>query len=568
MATPETQSTAEAPPPATEEPPIRIALLLASSPEDRLGERPLSVAHTRTLRALERAYPVRFERVATTPTSDFDGLLVLGAVDAAIATELPKLLLPDGRRSDRAGATNEHADRSREVLMAEDLRLERPLRGRVLTEETIELEAPIDPGRAAVLASTPGRPVWWRLDKGAAETDVCAYPLAELGQDESLREHLRGGRFMGLLPLVSFLKRLLGQGGWREPPLRASFVVDDPNLHWRSYGFLDYRKLVAHATRHSYHVGFATVPLDGWFVEPRAAALLARNKSVLSLLIHGNNHVSRELGRLRTDAQAQPTIAQGLRRIASLERRSGVPVERVIVPPHGACSEAALRAAFRLGCEAACISRPYPWRDGLPAATPLAGWSPAELVTGGLAVLPRHPLSAPREDLVFRAILGQPLILYGHHGDFTDGLDTFEQAANDINSLGEARWGSLGSIARQSYTTRQLGDLLFVAMHARRVAIEVPSGARTLRCSIEEPFGGSGGHILAHAGGSVAVSFERGRGISEPLSLEGPRVELTLQADRPIDPATARSRPSGPWPLIRRWMVEARDRLQPLWRSA
>lgn len=564
MATPETHSTAEAPPRAGEEPPIRVALLLAPSRDDRLGERGLSAAHTRTLQALERAYPVRFEPIATTPTSGFDGLLALGAADGARATKLPRLLLPDARGSDRAHETKAQTARPSEVLMADDLGLERPLRGRAIREETLALEPPSDPDRGAVLASTLGRPVWWRLAGPAGETDMSAYPLAELGQGESLREHLRGGRFMGLLPLVSFLKRLLAHNGWRPPPLRASFVIDDPNLHWRSYGFLDYRELVAHATRHGYHVGFATVPLDGWFVEPRAAELLARNRSTLSLLVHGNNHLSRELGRLRTDGRAQATIAQGLRRVASLERRSGVPVERVIVPPHGACSEAALRAAFRLGCEAACVSRPYPWRDGLPAATPLAGWAPAELVTGGLAVLPRYPLSAPREDLVFRAILGQPLVLYGHHDDFAGGLDTFEQAAKDVNSLGEARWGSLGWIARQSYTTRQLGDRLFVRMHARRVSVDVPSGARTLRCSIEEPFGGSEGHVLDHGQGSLAVSFEQGRSVSRELALEGPRVQLTLRADSPIDPSTVPSRLSGPWPLLRRVMVEARDRLQAL----
>ena len=53
-------------------------------------------------------------------------------------------------------------------------------------------------------------------------------------------------------------------------------------------------------------------------------------------------------------------IAQALRRIAALERRYGVTVERVMVPPYEACSQAALRAMFRLGIEAACHTRPIP----------------------------------------------------------------------------------------------------------------------------------------------------------------------------------------------------------------
>jgi hypothetical protein len=97
-------------------------------------------------------------------------------------------------------------------------------------------------------------------------------------------------------------------------------------------------------------------------------------------------------------------------------------------PPHGACSEAALRAMFKLGFQAACISRTDPWRDRLPPVSALAGWCPAELVAGGLPVLPRHHLDARREELVFRALLHQPLILYRHHCDLAHGLDVLGQA--------------------------------------------------------------------------------------------------------------------------------------------
>jgi hypothetical protein len=63
----------------------------------------------------------------------------------------------------------------------------------------------------------------------------------------------------------------------------------------------------------------------------------------------------------------------------------------------------------------------------------------------------------------------------------------------------------------------------------------------------------------------VAISFKQGRGLSDPLELDGLRqVDLTLRADRPIDPSSIASRRTGPWPLARRWLVEARDRIQPL----
>jgi len=385
--------------------------------------------------------------------------------------------------------------------------LERPLRGRGLLEDRA-------PGRSAlpiasgdsVLATVAGRPVWW----GNENTDryVSVFPTEELQEGETLREHLRAGRFMGLVPLLHFLRVLCPELNRSEEPLLASFVIDDPNLHWPSYGFIKYADLIRHASTHRYHVGLAMVPLDGWLVNRRAASLVRANSAFLSLLVHGNDHIARELGRLSTDRNAEPAVGQALRRVAGFERRSGVVVRRVMVPPHGACSEAALRAMFKLGFEAACMSNPYPWRDRLPAPSPLVGWRPVEMVAGGFPVLPRYHIDRPREELVFRALLRQPLILYGHHWDLAQGLEVLEQAAEDVNRLGDVRWGPLDWIAGR---TRPI--------HAQA---ELPD--RSL----------------------------------ESDGLPG------LAAKRWPIPARQWPIPAKPWPIARRLLVEGRDRLRPL----
>jgi hypothetical protein len=525
----------------------------------------------RTLAALECAFPVDFERADLTDLNGVDGVLVLGRgalVKTLTLAGFPRLVLPFSAQPCESrvpvGADSAVASGGgSKVVLADDPGLARPLRRQAIYEKAVAVEAaPIPPGGRA-LATAKDTPVWWQLGDGAGALGMSAYPLSGLPRGDALRDHLRAGCFMGLLPLVHFLGHLLDEKRWRQPPLRASFVIDDPNLHWPSYGFLNYAQLAAHATRHGYHVGFATVPLDGWLVNRRAVSLLAKNGSVLSLLMHGNDHVVRELGRLSTDAEAGAAIAQALRRIAALERRCGLTVDRVMVPPYEACSQPALRAMFRLGIEAACVSRPHPWRDGLPAATPLAGWHPAELVAGGLAVLPRYPLVAPREDLPLRALLGQPLILYGHHGDFAEGLDVLGQAASEIDGLGEVRWGSLAWIARGNYTARLVDDVLLVRMHARRIAVEIPAGVHLLRISVPEPLGGARGHRLVHARGAMEIAFDGGWGASGPLEVDGPtRVDLTLAADQPLSPAQVHSRGIRPWPLIRRTLVEGRDRMQ------
>ncbi len=560
----------------------------------------------RLLAALERAYPVRFEQAEPADLGSLDGLLVLGPGPAATnaPARLPRLTLPDAveRRGSDAHASGTHANDASLPAAAENLPLvvladepgmARSLRGQAIAE-TATAEERLSPGPGStVLASVEDKPVWWRGDATVAVRETApaitpsgsgssasysAYPLASMQEGEALRDHLRIGRFMGLLPLVSFLEEVLGADGWRLPGPRAAFVIDDPNLHRPSYGFLDYAELAAHADAHGYHVALATVPIDGWLADRRAAALLAGNPQALSLVMHGNDHLARELDRLDTDPRAERAMAQALRRIAGLERRAGVSVDRVMTPPHGACSETALQAMFRLGIEAVSAAPPYPWRVGLPTATPLAGWHPAELVAGGLAALPRYALGAPREELALRAMLGQPLILYGHHDDFAQGLDVLAQAATEIGRLGDVRWESLGNIARGSYETWRQGETLLVRMHARRIALDVPAGVRTLRVHVPEPTGGAAGHRLTYAGGELEVAFVDGVGISEPLAVAarpaapaaepaddaaGPtRVELTLAADRPLDPTNVPAPGFTPWPWIRRALVEGRDRMQ------
>src|ERR1700739_3454325 len=378
----------------------------------------------------------------------------------------------------------------------------------------------------------------------------------------------RPERFMGLLPLLRFLERVLGVQRWRLPAARAAFVVDDPNLHWSSYGFLRYIELAAHAREHGYHLALATVPLDGWHVDRRAAALIRATAASLSLAIHGNDHVADEMGRLARQQHAEAAVAQAVRRVRGQERRARLPIDRVIVPPHSACSEASLRAMFRLGLDGACVNRPYPWRDEMPPASPLAGWHPAELVAGGIAVLPRRRLDESREELIFRALLGQPLVLYGPHGDIAAGLGVLEQAAEEVRRIAGPRWSSLGSLAAGCCATRRVGETLLVRMYARQSAIAVPAGGGTLGVQFSSPLGGAAWHRLAHSGGVAEVDFRGAWGLSAPIPCE-PRgeVELAVIPDSPLSPRSVPAPRPRLWPLVRRLASEGRDRAQPLLRG-
>lgn len=545
---------------------------VASLPRKLVGVVPVASAHRRRhlFATLEEAFPVRFEGCEANALGALDGVLEIVEPDASPVelvavseVRCPRLrVFEQTAASLRAGVDIDFTSSSGLPL---------PLRNRQLGEECgpARQGPPSPEAGIEVLAVAEGRPVWWRSNDGSGWAHFSAFSPAELGVDEALRDHLRLGRFMGLLPLLALLERVCGDRAWEKRPLKAAFVVDDPNLHGSSYGYLRYPELIAHSVRHGYHVALATVPLDGWFSRGRARELIRGNPQSLSLLVHGNDHVAGELLRLADARIAERVLAQALRRILALERRAGVCVDRVMVPPHELCSTVALAAMFRLGFEAACIGRRHPWRDTDAISTMVSArlikWYPTDIVDGGLPIVPRHPIEQARQELVFRALLGQPLILFAHHGDFADGLDALEQAASEINGLGDVRWESVGSIARDCFFTRRVGSELHVQMHARRIALDVPEGVGELQVELPSLLASEPVRRLSVGSARVALTRMGGSWRSGSLPVTpGKRVELTLLAEHPLQPATVPAPRPTLWPVARRALVEGRDRLRPL----
>ncbi len=357
----------------------------------------------------------------------------------------------------------------------------------------------------------------------------------ELAEGEALRERLRPGRNRALLALARFLAELTAHLRPPPAPLHAAFVIDDPNLRRRRYGHIDYAELLEHARSHGYHVAIAMVPLDGRLARRDGAAtrLFRAGARNLSLCVHGNDHDGPDLGRPTRDADALALVGQALRRTAAFEARTGLPVDRVMVPPHERLSEPVARALRAYGFAGVCTTRPYPWvantpeRHWLarpPAAGPLAAWNPVDLVAGGLPVLLRAEFEHPREDLALRAFLGQPLILYGHHDLLAEGPDALAQAAGEINRLGEVKWSSLGTIAR--------------ALTPARPAVD-PSALATVRPVTD-----------ARALDALPAPRRRLSPLLRRLASEG-RDRLGALPTRPLkprpDPATARGGPPRSW---------------------
>jgi hypothetical protein len=500
-------------------------------------------ARRRLLGALERAYAVHFTPLEETKSPA--AVVGFGAAPPARAG-IPTLLLQE---AGQPGTPSGVVEFTRDPLVPTSFR------DRGLVEEGTGM-VPFAPEEWTVLARVGGDAVWAARPGESLEIRAAAAP-PELAEGERLRDLLRPGRYFGLLPLVHFLQ-VVTEAVPSQP--RACFVIDDPNLHALSYGHVSYPALAEHAEAYGYHAAMAMIPLDSWFASGKAVSLFRERQAQLSLLVHGNDHVRGELARASSEAESTAVAAQALRRIESFERRCGVRVSRVMVPPHSACSVLGARGMLRAGFAALCTS---PTPRAPEADTTLADWHPAEFVAGGLPNIARDHLRAPHDDLPFRAFLGQPLVLYLHHEDLRDGLEVLADAASAVKACGAARWSSVGDLAKTQLTMRVAGDTGFVRLFSREARLSVPEGVRKL--SVELPGHDHWQSELVELRATrdeqpLEAPFEDGCAV---IDLPGAReLRLTLRHVEVLQPDAGSTRLK-PWALVRRLLTEGRDRLSP-----
>ena len=506
----------------------------------------------RLLDALARGFDLEFVEVGD---GALDGVVVFErpdqSVDALLA-ELPSL--------EYVSASDTLPTGPRAATFSHDPALPPVLRGRTMSDAG---SVPGTVPAARPLATSDGTVCWGVVDGGELSY-VASPPPAELAPGAPLRSHFEPAQVMALLPLVHFL-RTLSDRQWQRPGLRATFIVDDPNLHWHTYGYLDYAELAAHAREHGYHVSLATIPLDAWYVHRPTAALVAAARDRISLSVHGCDHFGPELGQVAGSEDARRLLALATRRMTALERRSGLRVDRVMVPPHGACSNDVLRALVDERFAGIVADWPLWWAPPEVGERALAAWEPADLSARGIPLLTRYFLPSLGDDLVFAALLDQPLLTYAHHWDFEGGLSPLERLSDEVSRAGEVRWQSLGEILVSNYATSFADGQARVRLYSRDVVVPLPEAAESLVVSV----------AASHADPEferVSVRFGPGSSTTEaridellPIPPDWADTHVRISLDRSdASPSPSPRRRPPVVALPRRALTELRDRTLPL----
>jgi hypothetical protein len=435
-----------------------------------------------------------------------------------------------------------------------------PFRGRTLQAKVAEDPSPLVlTGTERALATCEGRPVWAiSVDEGVRQFKS-GFALPNLASGQGLIDLFAAERLVEILPLLHWVREIGGSTRWEGPPLRAGFIFDDPNLHWPRYGFVDFQEIAKRAASKNYHVSFATIPLDAWYTHRGTAALFRSQAKRLSLCVHGNNHAKAELARNFSEHERRWLLTQAIQRIEKLERRAGLRVCRVMVPPHGACSEAILADLPRCGFESACIShgslrahnKSKPWTTTLGAL-------PAELIAG-CPVLPRWPMAGRTTNtILWAAYLKQPIVLRGHHQDLKDGVELLDNLAGAINDLGSVYWGTMTDLSRTNYQWHMAGTLCRLRPMSSKVTFPLPDNTRSL---IIENVGLSDWESwqISSANGSM-LKVRAGEPVAVAAAQTG-IVAMEAASAKPISDSQVSYLPSAT-AVLRRLFTESRDRLR------
>jgi hypothetical protein len=435
-----------------------------------------------------------------------------------------------------------------------------------LRDQSLVADAELDPRPIVprpgdeVLARSDGASVWVRRPAGGAWTDITRMRLPDPAEVDRLGLAFRAGGFVPYVPLLVFLGVVLGDRAWASPDSQACFVFDDPNLRRMTYGFVDFRALASHAERHGYHASIATIPMDMHGAADRVAALFRDHADRLSLIVHGNDHTRRELADAEDGASSQAALGQALARAARMEERLRVRVEPIMESPHGVFARSLSASMALRGFEGALVTLDLLGETESAAKLPAdAALQVAEPLPGGLCGIPRIRMSpAWPTDAALAALLGQPVVIAGHHYDAKDGLDFLAHMADRLRAMGVASWCSPARLVESAYAFRREGSTLHVRTFSRRCRVPVPGDIREIRVTRAWP---DDSRIEA-----PAIRFASACPGESPKIIEagcatvygGGVAEIVHPVrrvnDAPRDPG------SRLWPSLRRFITESRDR--------
>jgi len=512
--------------------------------------------------ALEELEPVIFKEAASLMDGSVDALIFGYEANGPKVCQnsvRPILHLPIAREG--------HSNESGMLEFSEHKLLEPSLRNlRFASAAPIKEELPHDAAFSSL--ATLNKKVIWAVNSrdlpSAQFWTNCPLPSSSDSQ-LMLHDYYSRKSCMQLLPIISFLRHITVGNCRPVKSLAACYIVDDPNLHWHTYGYINYANLAKSAKQHRYHVAFAMVPLDTYYSSNRAIEIFREERSSISLLVHGNNHTREELAQARSKEANLRLARQALSRVRRFERMTKLSVSRAMAAPHGACHESVIDAMEKAGFGAAYISRgSMMYHNSQIKWGRLTGMLPGEFLARAFPIIPRDGINdASIPSTILNSLLDKPAIFVCHQEDFKNGLEWIQELSQSLNQRLLLNWANLDQATKQNCKCRTRGDTLLVWVYSTRVKIRTPPQISNV--SAVFPRGaGEGSHLMTRG---ISLHTNKTHISSTKYALEfavqpGEEFELVLGNCAEAEEKEENFAPIIASALLRRIAVETRDRLR------
>jgi hypothetical protein len=426
--------------------------------------------------------------------------------------------------------------------------------------EVLVMEFPENSAVERVMEFEKGATSFISLRKGASHLflwstlfvfDVDCPLERELEFEQALDEYI---------PAIIFLRWAFGEQCWRSPQIGADLIIDDPLLT-KTYGGINFPKLLQLTQEVGAHITVAFIPWNHWRTRPRVLPSFRQYGPSFSICAHGCDHTKNEFHASDYDELLRRSFLAA-DRMDRHHERTGMAWDRLMVCPREDYTLPALQALADCGeylgvVNMGCVPRNL-------TAKMLRGSDlllPVQDAFCGVPIFKRYNFSDV-PGFAMASFLGKPAILTEHHDFFWDRNRDLKSHFSSLQAVNPTvRWSGLAELARQTYQLRRIApDTFEIRFFTDLVEIENPdSEPRTIRLHRRIPASSTIDSVmLNHAG----IPFQRnGDFLSFHVTLPANSAAF-LQIRRRAVPNQARSSKGMFYEIgvaLRRWLSEVRD---------
>jgi len=266
-----------------------------------------------------------------------------------------------------------------------------------------------------------------------------------------------------------FLKFVFREQCWNENRKHACFIIDDPLLK-KTYGFLNYRKLLKLMDEYNFHTSIAFIPYNWKRSKSAVTNLIKLRHYRYSLCYHGCYHTEKECGIVNEEElNDRFNIAKEMMR--KHREKTGANHDNAFVFPQGCFSVNAMKVLKANNFLASINSEIFPCEGK-------ADLKLSDLLDPVITYYSTFPLFYRRyardiNEFAFDLFLGKPILIVEHHAFLKDKYHKLTNFVNQINKIDkELSWDSLENIIKNTFAWKLLDkDTLMIKMFAKDAII-------------------------------------------------------------------------------------------------